>query len=43
MYNFTFNVPTRINFGKGQISHLSELTESGSRVASVGSDPAKFR
>ena len=35
MYNFTFNVPTRINFGKGQISHLSELTESGSRVLLV--------
>ena len=35
MYNFTFNVPTRINFGKGQISHLNELTESGSRVLLV--------
>ena len=35
MYNFTFNVPTRINFGKVQISHLSELTESGSKVLLV--------
>ena len=26
MYNFTLQMPTRIHFGKGQISHLSELT-----------------
>ncbi len=32
MYNFTFSVPTRIHFGKGQIAHLSELRESGERV-----------
>ncbi|MCH4083840.1 MAG: iron-containing alcohol dehydrogenase [Olsenella sp.] len=32
MYNFTFHVPTTIHFGKGQISHLSELANYGSRV-----------
>jgi len=35
MYNFTFYVPTRIHFGEGQISHLSELKESGSKVLMV--------
>ncbi|MBR6136167.1 MAG: iron-containing alcohol dehydrogenase [Clostridia bacterium] len=35
MYNFTFQIPTRINFGKGQISHLSELKESGNKVLMV--------
>ena len=35
MNNFTFCVPTRIHFGKGQISHLSELAESGSNVLLV--------
>lgn len=35
MYNFTFYVPTRIHFGKGQISHLSELKESGNKVLLV--------
>ncbi len=35
MYNFTFNVPTRINFGEGQISHLTELAESGKKVLMV--------
>ena len=35
MYNFTFHVPTKIHFGKGQISHLSELAESGTKVLMV--------
>ncbi|MBQ1423383.1 MAG: iron-containing alcohol dehydrogenase [Lachnospiraceae bacterium] len=35
MYNFTFHVPTRIHFGKGQIKHLTELAESGSKVLLV--------
>ena len=35
MYNFTLQMPTRIHFGKGQISHLSELKESGSKVLLV--------
>ncbi|MBQ4176509.1 MAG: iron-containing alcohol dehydrogenase [Lachnospiraceae bacterium] len=32
MYNFTYSVPTTIHFGKGQISHLNELRESGEKV-----------
>ncbi|MDD6359594.1 MAG: iron-containing alcohol dehydrogenase, partial [Parafannyhessea umbonata] len=32
MYNFTFHVPTTIHFGKGQISHLAELANYGSRA-----------
>ena len=32
MNNFTYSVPTKIHFGKGQISHLSELSESGNKV-----------
>ncbi len=32
MYNFTFHVPTTIHFGKGQISHLSELAGYGKKV-----------
>ena len=35
MYNFTYHVPTKIHFGKGQISHLSELKESGTKVLLV--------
>lgn len=35
MNNFTYSIPTTIHFGKGQISHLSELAESGSRVLLV--------
>ena len=35
MYNFTFHVPTRIHFGEGQISHLTELAESGKKVLMV--------
>ncbi|MCD8036382.1 MAG: iron-containing alcohol dehydrogenase [Clostridiales bacterium] len=35
MNNFTYSVPTVIHFGKGQISHLSELKESRSRVLMV--------
>lgn len=35
MYNFTFHVPTKIHFGKGQISHLSELAECGKKVLLV--------
>ena len=29
MYNFTFQVPTRIHFGRGTISFLSELKDYG--------------
>lgn len=35
MYNFMFYVPTRIYFGKGQISHLSELKNYGTKVLLV--------
>lgn len=35
MNNFTYSIPTTIHFGKGHISHLSELAESGSRVLLV--------
>lgn len=35
MYNFMFYVPTRIYFGKGQIFHLSELKNYGSKVLLV--------
>lgn len=35
MEAFTYSIPTRIHFGKGQISHLTELTESGKKVLLV--------
>lgn len=35
MNNFTHFIPTKIHFGKGQISHLSELAESGTKVLLV--------
>ncbi|MBR1842180.1 MAG: iron-containing alcohol dehydrogenase [Oscillospiraceae bacterium] len=35
MNNFNYYVPTKIWFGKGQISHLTELSESGKRVLLV--------
>ena len=35
MYNFTFHVPTRIYFGKGQIKHLPEIAASGSKTLLV--------
>ena len=35
MNNFTYSIPTKIYFGKDQISHLSELAESGSNVLLV--------
>ncbi|MGN0194224.1 MAG: iron-containing alcohol dehydrogenase [Pseudoramibacter sp.] len=35
MYNFKFSVPTTIYFGKGQISHLSELKDYGGKVLLV--------
>ncbi len=35
MYNFSFDIPTKIHFGKGQISHLSECKESGTKVLIV--------
>ena len=31
MYNFTFNIPTKIHFGKDTISSLSELKAYGSK------------
>lgn len=35
MKNFTYYVPTKIHFGKGMISYLNELAESGNRVLMV--------
>lgn len=35
MKNFAFDMPTKIYFGKGQISHLAELKESGDKVLMV--------
>lgn len=35
MKNFTYYVPTKVHFGEGMISHLSELAESGERVLLV--------
>lgn len=35
MNNFTYSIPTTIHFGKGQISHLTELKESGTKVLLV--------
>lgn len=35
MQNFTYSITTKINFGKGKISCLSELKESGSKVLMV--------
>lgn len=35
MTNFTFQIPTRIYFGKGAISHLDELKEYGKKVLLV--------
>lgn len=35
MLNFTYSIPTKIHFGKGQISHLTELKQSGSKVLMV--------
>ena len=32
---FTYSIPTKVHFGKGQISHLAELAESGSKVLLV--------
>lgn len=35
MNNFTYSIPTVVYFGKGQITHLSGLTQSGKRVLMV--------
>ncbi|MGN1133588.1 MAG: iron-containing alcohol dehydrogenase [Oscillospiraceae bacterium] len=35
MENFNYSIPTVIHFGKGQISHLSELKKSGDKVLLV--------
>jgi len=35
MNNFTYSIPTKVYFGKGQISHLTELAAYGSRVLLV--------
>lgn len=35
MYNFTMQIPTKIHFGKGAISHLSELKDYGKKVLMV--------
>ncbi|MGN1403794.1 MAG: iron-containing alcohol dehydrogenase [Ruminococcus sp.] len=35
MNNFTYSIPTIIHFGKDQLSHLSELKQSGNKVLLV--------
>ena len=35
MNNFVYYTPTKICFGRGEISHLSEMKESGERVLLV--------
>ncbi len=35
MNNFTYSIPTKIHFGKGQIKHLNELKENGNKVLLV--------
>ena len=35
MHNFTYSIPTKIYFGKGQICHLPELAQSGEKVLLV--------
>lgn len=35
MNNFTYSIPTKVHFGKGQIVHLKELRESGNKVLLV--------
>ncbi len=35
MNNFTYHIPTKIHFGRGKISHLCELKDSGNRVLLV--------
>lgn len=35
MYNFTFEVPTRVHFGKGALSYLEELKDYGKKVLLV--------
>lgn len=35
MLNFTYSIPTKIHFGRGQLSHLTELAQSGRRVLLV--------
>lgn len=35
MKNFTYSIPTIVHFGKGQITHLGELKQSGERVLLV--------
>ncbi|MDO4741331.1 MAG: iron-containing alcohol dehydrogenase [Eubacteriales bacterium] len=35
MLNFTYSIPTVVHFGKGQISHLSELGAVGKKVLMV--------
>ena len=35
MYNFSLHIPTIIHFGKGTISHLSELKNYGQKALLV--------
>lgn len=35
MLNFTYSIPTKVHFGRGEISHLTELKQSGSKVLLV--------
>lgn len=35
MNNFTYSIPTKVHFGKGQIAHLGELKDSGNKVLLV--------
>ena len=32
MENFSYSIPTQVYFGQGQLSHLTELRDYGSRV-----------
>ncbi len=35
MLNFNYSIPTKIHFGKGEISHLTEIADYGKRVLLV--------
>ena len=38
MNNFIHSIPTKVYFGKGQLAHLSEIKESGSKVLVVSGE-----
>ena len=41
MNNFTYSIPTKIHFGKGQISHLSELQRAVTSLLCYGGGSIK--